>query len=458
MAQTLNVATSGELPQNIEAEAGVLGSILIDGEALALVADIVAPDDFYRDAHRLIYRAALDLLARGQAVDYLTLTAELEARGQLPEVGGSAYLAELVTHVPTSANAVHYAALVARLARRRRLILAGSEIAAIAYQESDDTVALEKAEALLYRLGQSSVGTSELEPVRGPIARFVDIIDELHDPANQGLRGHIVTGFRDLDRLLNGFEPGALTVLAARPAMGKSSLALSIAHQAALEQGATIALFSLEMGKEQLAQRLIAMEGRINLQRLRAGQLDDTEMERLSYALGVLTEAPIYLDDSALLNMAQLRRKCRRLQAEHGLDLVIVDYLQLMHSGDSLLAHPGRWRGPENRVQEVSEISRGLKTLAKELHVPVLALSQLSRAVESRQTRVPQLADLRESGSIEQDADVVLFIYREDVYNPDTDRKNIADVIVAKHRNGPTGQVQLFFRKEYTRFYDLATS
>jgi replicative DNA helicase len=450
MAQTVDMATSGELPQNIEAEASVLGSILIDGEALALVADLVAPEDFYRDAHRLIYRAALDLLERGQAVDYVTLIAELETRGQLRDAGGGAYLAELVTRVPTSANVIYYAALVARLARRRRLILAGGEIAAIAYQEPDDTVALDKAEELLYRLGQRGAGASELEPVRGPIARFVDLIDELNDPANKGLRGNIVSGFRELDRLLNGFEPGALTVLAARPAMGKSSLALSIAYQVVMEQGATIALFSLEMGKEQLAQRLIALEGRINLQRLRAGHLDDEEVERLSYALGVLTEAPLYLDDSALLSVAQMRRKCRRLQAEHGLDLVIVDYLQLMHSSEA-----GRWRGPENRVQEVSEISRGLKTLAKELHVPVLALSQLSRAVESRQTRVPQLADLRESGSIEQDADVVLFIYRDDVYNPDTDRKNIADVIVAKHRNGPTGQVQLFFRKEYTRFYDL---
>jgi len=452
MAQTMNATTSGELPQNIEAEASVLGSILIDGEALALVADIVAPEDFYRDAHRVIYRAALDLLERGQAVDYVTLAAELEARAQLREVGGAAYLAELVAHVPTSANVIHYAALVARLARRRRLIFAGSEIAAIAYQEPDDVAALDKAEELLYRLGQQGTGASELEPVREPIARFMDLIDELSDPESRGARANIISGFRDLDRLLNGFEPGALTVLAARPAMGKSSLALSIAHHAVMEQGAVVALFSLEMGKEQLAQRLIALEARINLQRLRAGHLDDEEMDRLSYALGVLTDAPLYLDDSAILSVAQMRRKCRRLQAEHGLDLIIVDYLQLMHSGDS-----GRGRGPENRVQEVSEISRGLKTLAKELHVPVLALSQLSRAVESRQTRVPQLADLRESGSIEQDADVVLFIYRDEVYNPDTERKNTADIIVAKHRNGPTGQVQLFFRKEYTRFYDLAT-
>ncbi len=599
------------LPQSVEAESGVLGSIIIDPEAIVQVADFLHAEDFYRDAHRTIYEVIVELYEQHEPADFITICDELERRNRLEDVGGASYITSLVNQVPTSGNVEHYARIVERNAILRRLIHAAGEIAAVAYDEADANVALDKAEQLVFSISQNNA-RSDFSHMRDILAEYMDKLDRVHDQ-----RGQIVgvpTGFTDLDRLTGGLQRSDLIILAARPAVGKTSLALSLAHNAAVRFKNSVAVFSLEMSKEQLVQRLLSMDASIDQQRLRTGWIEDEEWERIVESMGVLSEANIWIDDTASISTVEMRSKARRLQAERGIDLIVVDYLQLMQS------HMGGKRN-ENRVQEVSEISRNLKGLARELNVPVLALAQLSRTVESRQSKVPQLSDLRESGcltgdtlvylagsgeyqridslidkkdftvlalnnqtwklepkkvvkafaigckpvfkmttrlgrtiratanhkflafdgwerldeittgirlalprsllykngigreramrlakittceelaklatsdvywdevvsiepdgeeevydltvedhhnfvanniivhnSIEQDADVVMFIYRDDVYNPESERKNIADIIVAKHRNGPVGEVSLFFQASQTRFRDL---
>jgi replicative DNA helicase len=616
------------LPQNVEAECGVLGSIIIDPEAIIQVADFLQPEDFYRDAHRTIYETILQLYDQHEPADFITICDELERRNKLESVGGAAYITSLINQVPTSGNVEYYGHIVERTAILRRLIHAAGEIAAVAYDEVDANVAMDRAEQLIFGISQRQTrsGFSSLSEI---LTDYMVKLDQLHER-----RGSVVgvpTGFTDLDRLTGGLQKSDLIILAARPSIGKTSLALSVAHNTAAKFKHSVAVFSLEMSKEQLVQRLLSMDAGIDQQRLRTGWIEDDEWERIILAMEHLSEASIWIDDTAGISTMEVRSKARRLQAEHGIDLIIVDYLQLMQ------ATIGGKRN-ENRVQEVSEISRSLKGLARELDVPILALAQLSRTVESRQSKVPQLSDLRESGclagdtlvylpdtgtyeridslvgkngfrvlalneqtwklepslvtnafatgckpvyklttrlgrsvratanhkfltihgwkrldeiraikpleapidrahadvsrwhgvstianeelpasgdgsmgtictinrrahdqsapmelipnwdnivsiepdgeaevydltvdlyhnftaneviahnSIEQDADVVMFIYRDDVYNPETDRKNIADIIVAKHRNGPVGEVSLFFQSSQTRFCDL---
>jgi replicative DNA helicase len=433
------------LPQNIEAECGVLGSIIIDPEAIVQVADFLQPDDFYRDAHRTIYSIVIQLYEQREPADFITICDELESLNKLEEVGGAGYITSLINQVPTSANVEYYGRIVERTAILRRLIHAAGQIAALAYEEPDANVAMDKSEQLIFGITQHHA-RSNFSALKDLLASYMEKLDLLHQR-----RGSIVgvpTGFSDLDRLTGGLQRSDLIILAARPAVGKTSLCLSVAHNSAIRFDQSIAIFSLEMSKEQLIQRLLSMEAGIDQQRLRSGWIEDDEWVRIVDAMGTLSNAKIWIDDTAGISTMEMRSKARRLQAEQGIDMVIVDYLQLMQSS------VGGKRN-DNRVQEVSEISRNLKGLARELNVPVLALAQLSRTVESRQSKVPQLSDLRESGSIEQDADVVMFIYREDVYNPDTERKNIADILVAKHRNGPVGGVSLYFQASQTRFRDL---
>ncbi|HYT33546.1 MAG TPA: replicative DNA helicase [Ktedonobacteraceae bacterium] len=434
------------LPQNIEAECGVLGSIIIDPEAIVQVAEFLFPDDFYRDAHRTIYEVILQLYEQRQPADFITICDELERRNKLEHVGGASYITSLINQVPTSGNVEYYGRIVERNAILRRLIDAAGQIAAVAYEEEDADVALDKAEQLIFNISQRHA-RSDFSLLRDILSAYMNKLDQLHER-----RGSIVgvpTGFSALDHLTGGLQKSDLIILAARPAIGKTSMALTMAHNTAIKHQRSVAIFSLEMSKEQLVQRLLSMDAGIDQQRLRTGFIEDDEWERIVYAMGTLSEANIWIDDTASISTVEMRSKARRLMAERGIDLIIVDYLQLMQSMS------GSGRRNENRVQEISEISRNLKGLARELNVPVLALAQLSRAVETRQSKVPQLSDLRESGSIEQDSDIVMFIYREDVYNPETERKNIADIIVAKHRNGPVGEVSLFFQPSQTRFHDL---
>ncbi len=433
------------LPQNIEAERGVLGSIVIDPEAIVQVADFLTAEDFYRDAHRTIYAVIVQLYEQREAADFITICDELERRNKLEDVGGASYITSLINQVPTSGNVEYYGRIVERTAILRRLIHAAGEIAAIAYDEVDADLALEKAEQLIFSIGQRHAH-SDFSLLRDLLDEFRIKLDQLHE--RRGAIVGVPTGFTDLDRLTGGLQKSDLIILAARPAMGKTSMALSLAHNSAIKYQRSVAVFSLEMSKEQLVQRLLSMDAGVDQQRLRTGWIEDDDWDRISFSMGTLSEANIWIDDTAGISTVEMRSKARRLKAEHGIDMIIVDYLQLMQSS------VGGKRN-ENRVQEISEISRNLKGLARELDMPVLALAQLSRAVESRQSKVPQLSDLRESGSIEQDADIVMFIYREDVYNPESERKNIADIIVAKHRNGPVGEVSLYFQASQTRFHDL---
>ena len=433
------------LPQNIEAECGVLGSIIIDPEAIVQVSDFLHADDFYRDAHRMIYEVILQLYEEHEPADFITICDELERRNKLEEVGGASYITSLINQVPTSGNVEFYARIVERTAILRRLIHAAGQIAAIAYEEGDADIALDKAEQLIFNISQRHA-RSDFTHMHDVLAEYMNKLDQLHE--HRGTIVGVPTGFTDLDRLTGGLQKSDLIVLAARPGIGKSSLALSLAHNSALKYRNSIAVFSLEMSKDQLAQRLLSMDARIDQQRLRTGIIEEDEWDRIVYAMDTLSESNIWIDDTAGISTMEMRSKARRLQAEHGIDLIIVDYLQLMQ------ATIGGKRN-ENRVQEISEISRSLKGLARELNVPVLALAQLSRAVESRQSKVPQLSDLRESGSIEQDSDIVMFIYRDDLYNQESERKNIADIIIAKHRNGPVGEISLYFQASQTRFRDL---
>jgi len=423
----------------------VLGSILIDRDAIVRVMSFLRPEDFYRGTHSQIYAACLDLFERREPVDFVTLTEELQRRGRLEQVGGQAYLASLSNIVPTSVNVEYYGRIVARAATLRRLIDAAGQIAALAYShEGDAEEAIDKAEQVLFGLLQRRSERGFI-PLKEVLEKYFDQIEYLYQHHEQGYTIGVPTGFRELDALTGGLQRSDLIILAARPSVGKSSLALNIAQNAALLHQIPVAIFSLEMSREQLVQRLISAEAEVDSHRLRTGQIEEPEWTKIARAVGVLAEAPIFVDDTPNISGLELRAKARRLQAEQEIGLVVLDYLQLMQG-----------RRAENRVQEISEISRSLKALARELNVPVLALSQLSRAVENRPSHVPVLSDLRESGSIEQDADVVLFIYREEMYNPNTPEKGLAKVIIAKHRNGPTGEITLRFINRQTRFVDLA--
>jgi replicative DNA helicase len=430
------------IPANLEAEEAVLGALLIDAEAAARIASYLKPGDFFRPANALIYSARIDLHERREPGDFVTLCDELTRRGQMEQIGGAAYLTSLINAVPTAVHVEYYAHIVERAAIMRRLIDAAGKIAQIGYESpSDIDGALDKAEQALFGVSQRRV-SQDFTPLRDALRDYFDQIDYLHQ--HKGEIVGVPSGFHDLDQLTGGLHPSDLIIVAGRPAVGKTSFAVSLARNTAVQFKQPVAIFSLEMSVEQLTQRLLCMEASVDSQRLRSGFIDEFEWRRISEAFGVLSEAPIYIDDTAGLTLNEMRMKARRLQSEHGVKCVMVDYLQLMQG-----------RGLENRVQEVAEISRGLKGLARELNVPVIALSQLSRAVESRQDHRPVLSDLRESGSIEQDADIVIFVHREELYNPQTDKKNIADLIIAKHRNGPIGSVPLRFFPAQTRFADL---
>lgn len=427
-------------PQNVEAEEAVLGALLIDPDAIIRLTTILRPDDFYREKNGWIYDAILALHERREAVDFLTVCDEMERRDQLDEVGGPAFISALVNAVPTSIHAEYYARIVERTAIRRRLIDAAGQIAALAYQEADDVdEVVDHAEQILFGVSERRI-SRELVSIKQVLSEYYDRIEYL--TRHRGEIFGIPTGFNDIDKLLGGFQRSDMVILAARPSVGKTSLALSIAHNAAKKYRQRVALFSLEMSSEQVVQRLISAETGINSQRLRRGEIEEDEWGRFAKAASDLSETLIFIDDTPGISALELRTKARRLHAEVGIDLIVVDYLQLMR---------GEVRS-ENRVQEISSISRALKALARELNLPLLALSQLSRGVESRTDKRPILSDLRESGALEQDADVVIFIYRDEMYNENTERKNIADIIVAKHRNGPTGSVALYFKKDLAQF------
>ncbi len=432
------------VPHNIEAEEAVLGALLIDPEGIFRVLSFLRSENFYLQKHRWVYEAILALHEQRQPVDFLTLTTNLEQREKLEAVGGAAYISRLINAVPSAINIESYARLVEHTYIRRRLLDAASDIARLAYDEEvpvDQVV--DKCEQTLFGVSQQRA-SRDLQPVQDIVQRYYDRVEYLY--AHRGEPMGVPSGFKDIDRLLGGFQRSDMLILAARPGVGKTSLMLSFALKAA-EKGRTVAVFSLEMSAEQIVQRMVASLSRIDAQRLRLGQLHDDEWPRFAEAIGHLAELPIFVDDTPAISVLQVRAKCRRLASEHGLDMVFVDYLQLMTTD----------MRPENRVQEVSYISRSFKSLARELDVPVMTASQLSRAVEQRADKVPVLSDLRESGSLEQDADIVMFIYRDELYHPETEKPHIADLIVSKHRSGPTGTVQLFFNNRFTQFSDAAT-
>jgi len=434
-------------PQSIEAEQSLLGCLMLDKNAIVKVADFLEPRDFYRGIHQGIYRASLELFEKGEPIDLLALSNRLKERDQLEEIGGNSYLTELVNSVPTASHVLNYAKIVQRKRILRDLITASQEIGVLGYNETEDTdLLLDQAEKRIFSIAQRSLSQNFIL-VKTTLEDAFERIDKL-SKHQEGLRG-VPTGFTALDNVLAGLQKSDLIILASRPGLGKSALATNIAANIAISQKMPVGLFSLEMSQDQVVDRLIAGLANVDLWRLRTGRLsgegEDNDFSRIQQAMGILSEAPIYIDDAASSNILQMRAMARRLQAEKGLGLIIVDYLQLMEP-----------RNPSDQiVRQITEISRSLKGLARELNIPVLALSQLSRAVEQRSPQRPRLADLRESGSLEQDADVVLFIYREDRYRSETPRKNIADIIIAKHRNGPVGSVELYFDERRVTFRNL---
>lgn len=434
-------------PQNIEAEQSVLGCLMIDKEAIVRVADILKPDDFYRGIHTSIYQAMLDLYEKGEAIDLLSLSNRLEEKGLLEEVGGTSYLTNLVNTVPTAAHLIYYAKIVQRKKILRDLIEAAYQINQLGYQESEDIENLvDQAEQKIFSIAKKSL-KQEFLPVKSALEEAFERIDKLHK-GDGALRG-LPTGFTDLDNILAGLQKSDLIILAARPTLGKTSLALDIARYVGTKTKKPVGIFSLEMSREQVVDRLLCAEAGVELWRMRTGRLSDqgpnNDFIRIQQAMDILSNSPIFIDDTPSPTIMEIRTMARRLQTEHNLSLVVIDYLQMIQP-----------RNPnDSEVQQITEISRSLKSLARELDVPVLALSQLSRAVEARSPQIPRLADLRQSGSLEQDSDVVLFIYREDKDRHDTDRKNIADIYIAKHRNGPTGRIELYFNEAQVSFKNL---
>lgn len=430
------------LPNNIEAEKGVIGSILIDADAILKVMEVVHATDFYHPKHQVIFDAIEELYREQNPIDLLTLTSKLKNKKKLKSIGGATYLSEIVDSVPTAAHASNYAQLIREASVRRRLISYGGEVSKNAFEEG------KVLEDVLNEAEKGIFGISE-QNIKRDFQHVSILLEQSYEKAaelasSKGMMRGIGSGFRGLDNILGGFQNSDLVILASRPSVGKSALVLDFALHAGVDLKKCVGIFSLEMSNNQVMDRLLAMQVNVGLWDLRMGNLKDDSFVRLGDAMGILSESNIYIDDTPGLNINEIRTKCRRLKIEKGLDMVIVDYLQLIAGNTK-----------ENRVQEVSEISRFLKLLAKELDVPVIAAAQLSRAIESRTDRRPQLSDLRESGSIEQDADIVMFLQREEVFNPDTQRKGIGDLIVAKHRNGPTGAVELYFHREQARYRQL---
>ena len=434
-------------PHSTEVEQSVLGALLIDGESIIKVADFLEESDFYDPAHREIYKAMLNIYNKHQPIDLLTVTTGLSDSERINSAGGGAYLAELTTNVPTSANVLQYAKIVKKKSTLRKMIKAGQSVAALGYEE--DTAIdelLEKAEKEIFHITQTFLKDAFVH-IKDVLSTRYERFAEMHEAGDEEQFKGVPTGLHTLDSRLSGLQPSDLVIIAARPGMGKTSLMLNIAQNASIRFGKTVGIFSLEMSREQLVDRLFASMLGVDSWKLQRGKMDDADFQRMGPIMDELNKANIFIDDTVTSSIHELRAKARRLQMEHGLDLIIVDYLQLMSTGNVKYA--------ANRVQEISEISRSLKALGRELHVPILAASQLSRAVESRPGNIPQLSDLRESGSIEQDADVVLMMYREDMYEEDSDRPGMTDIYIRKFRNGPTGRIELMYKREQMRFYDV---
>ena len=434
-------------PQHIEAEKSLLGSLMIDRHAIIKVADFLKPRDFYNSNHQRIYQATYDLFDRNQSVDILSVSTRLGEKKELDTVGGKSYLAELVNAVPNALHVLDYAKIVQRKRILRDLIQCSYDIGKMGYNEEEDIdTLLDRAESKIFSIAQHSL-SQQFTPLKNELEAAFERIDKLSK--QKGVPRGVPTGFKALDNILSGFQKSDLIILAARPSIGKSSLALDIARNVAVNHKKPVGIFSLEMSKDQVIDRFIASQSNTDLWKLRTGMLsgdaEHNDFERIQHALGVLSEAPIFIDDTAGANIMQMKAMSRRLQAQHDLGLIIIDYLQLMEPRTSSVG----------LVDQMTEISRSLKGLAKELNIPVLALSQLSRAVEQRTPAIPRLSDLRQTGALEQDADVVLFIYREEKYKPDTTRKNMADIMIAKHRNGPVGQVELFFDEPRASFRNI---
>jgi replicative DNA helicase len=445
MPETRSIDLAGRLPpQSSEAEQSVLGGIMIENESLYEVLQVLRPDDFYHETHRSIYQALISLSEKGEPADLVTLTEQLQSENALERIGGASYIARLVDSVPTAANILHYAKIVKDKAVLREMIHTCATLSTQCMSEPGDVDEfLDKAEGRIFDLSQRRSHVSFV-PLAEVLKDSFQQIETLHQ--NKGKISGVASGFAEVDKITNGFQNSDLVIIAGRPSMGKTSFALNIAQHAALEQKTAVAIFSLEMSREQIGMRLLCGEGRVDSALLRKGELGDEDWLRLTRVAGKLSEAKIFIDDSAGLTPLEMKAKARRLKSAHNIGLIVVDYLQLMRSE----------RRSENRVQEISDISLNLKALAKEMRVPVLALSQLNRGVDSRDNKRPQMSDLRESGAIEQDADVIAFIYRDEVYNSESPERGIAEVIIAKHRNGPIGKAKLAFLGQYTRFEDLA--
>jgi replicative DNA helicase len=446
MAQVARLTSPDPVPpQNLEAEESVLGAMMLAPGAIGAVSEILDAGHFYRESHAKVFRASVALYGKGEPVDAITLVDELERRGELDAIGGRVRVHELAALVPATANAAHYARIVKEMATLRGLIEAGAEVARLGWERPGETADLvDRAEQVIFELAQQRI-TSDFTHIEALLKESFERITALYE-AGVEVTG-APSGYRDLDRLTSGFQPGNLIVVAARPSMGKSALGLCIAANLAVRAQEPVALFTLEMSKAEVTQRLMCSEAKVESQRLRTGKLAVDDWPRLTAACDKLAKAPIYVDDTGSITMMELRSKARRLKSrEPSLSLIVVDYLQLMTSGTTV----------ENRVQEVSQISRQLKVLARDLDLPILAMSQLSRAVEQRHDKRPILSDLRESGSIEQDSDLVIFVYRDEYYNDESDQQGLAELILAKHRNGPTDMVKLSFLKRYAKFADLA--
>ena len=425
-------------PQNIEAEQSVLGAMLIDKDAIGKVTEILTADDFYRESHKIIFNAMLDIYNKNESVDLITVIDALRRSNKLSDIGGVAYVTSIADMVLTAANVKYHADIVAEKSVLRQLIRAATDIAVMGYESSDDVSTLvDKAEQMILNISNRKK-SFVFTPINEVLMESVQQIEKL--ASNKGGLTGIPTGFSDLDKLTNGLHRSDFIILAARPSMGKTAFALNVVQNVAIRAQKSVAFFSLEMSKEQLVNRMLCAEANIDAQRMRTGEMRDEDWNNIWQACNTLSKAKIYIDDTAGISVMDMRSRARRLKAEHGLDLVVIDYLQLMQGSKN-----------NDRQQEVSDISRSLKALARELGVPVIALSQLSRSVESRQIKRPMLSDLRESGSLEQDADIVAFLYREDYYNPDTENKH-TELIIAKHRNGPVDTVNLFFHKQFTKF------
>jgi replicative DNA helicase len=430
-------------PQNNEAEQSVLGAVFLSKEALITAIEILRPEDFYKTAHQRIFKTMQDLYDKGEPVDLVTVTAELQDHKLLDEVGGVPYLTEIASSVPTAANIEYYAKIVEEKSLLRRLILTATKIANEGYSREDEVgEIIADAEKYILEIAQNR-NSGGFTPIRDVLLETYERIEFLSQ--RRGDVTGIPSGYPDLDKMTAGFQRSDLIILAARPSVGKTAFALNVAQNVAARAGETVAIFSLEMAASQLVQRMICAEGNLDASRMRSGWLEEDDWQKLTMAIGTLAKAPIYIDDTPGVTVQDIRAKCRRLQAERGLGMILIDYLQLIH---------GRGKG-DNRQQEVSEISRTLKGIARELNVPVIALSQLSRSVEQRQDKRPMMSDIRESGSIEQDADIVAFLYRDDYYDKETENKNVIEIIIAKQRNGPTGTVELAFLKEYNKFVSL---